>query len=61
MENFFTAPPISQIDQRAEGAGEKVDVEEVFRVVAEDDVGSDHHAAQGVPDHPFTRGLPKRL
>jgi hypothetical protein len=38
---------------RSDGAGKKVVVEEVLRAVAEDDAGSDHHAAQRVPDHPY--------
>jgi hypothetical protein len=43
---------------RLEGAGEKVVVEEVLRVITEDDAGSGHHAAQRVPDHPYlTRQL----
>jgi hypothetical protein len=38
---------------RSEGTGEKVVVEEVLRVFAEDDAGSGHHATQRVPDHPY--------
>jgi hypothetical protein len=38
---------------RSKGGGEEVAVEEVLRDVAKDDAGSGHHAAQGVPDHPY--------
>jgi hypothetical protein len=38
---------------RSEGSGEEVAVEEVLCVVAEDDVGSGHHAALRVPDLPY--------
>jgi hypothetical protein len=38
---------------RSEGTGEKVVVEEVLRVFAEDNAGSGHHATQRVPDHPY--------
>jgi hypothetical protein len=38
---------------RSGGAGEKAVVKEVLRAVAEDDVGSGHHAAQRAPDLPY--------